>query len=82
VPHVLNIGHSFIQNIDNKKDNRSIVGATINMSKNRGQRAIAEGIATGMQRDLVLNVYCEADQGALFSQLVSADEFVALLGEA
>lgn len=52
------------------------------MSKNRGQRAIAEGIATGMQRDLVLNVYCEADQGALFSQLVSADEFVALLGEA
>lgn len=77
----LKIDHSFIQDIENEQDGRSIVGAIISMGKNLGQRVIAEGVTTEKQRDVLLNLHCEAGQGVLFSPPLSADEFGALLGK-
>lgn len=76
----LKIDHSFIQDIENEKDGRSIVGAIISMGKNLGQRVIAEGVTNERQRDVLLNLHCEAGQGTLFSPPLPADEFGALLG--
>ncbi|MCR6650865.1 MAG: EAL domain-containing protein [Cellvibrionaceae bacterium] len=77
----LKIDHSFIQDIENEEDGRSIVGAIISMGKSLGQRVIAEGVTNEKQRDVLLNLHCEAGQGILFSPPLSADEFGALLGK-
>lgn len=77
----LKIDHSFIQNIDSEEDGRSILEAIISMGRNLGQRVIAEGVTNEKQRTVLLNLQCEAGQGALFSPPLSADEFAALLGE-
>ncbi len=77
----LKIDHSFIQDIENEKDGRSIVGAIISMGKNLGQRVIAEGVTNEKQRDVLLNLHCEAGQGTLFSPPLPANEFGALLGK-
>lgn len=76
----LKIDHSFVEDIGQKEDDRSIVGAIISMGKNLHQRVIAEGVSTVKQLASLQELRCEIGQGWLFSHPVAAGAFAALLG--
>lgn len=77
--NTLKIDQSFIQDIDNEEDDRSIVGAIISMGQNLHQRVIAEGVTTEKQLKTLQGLGCEVGQGSLFSEPLVADGFATLL---
>lgn len=76
----LKIDQSFVEDIGQQEDDRSIIGAIISMGKNLQQRVIAEGVSTLNQLASLQELRCEIGQGWLFSHPVAPGAFASLLG--
>ncbi len=75
----LKIDRSFISHITENESDRALVEAIIVMAHKLGIKAIAEGVETAAQRDLLASFGCDYGQGFLYSPAVQAEEFEKLL---
>jgi len=75
----MKIDRSFIMAIPDDPQSSSITGAIIAMAKRLKLRVIAEGVETRPQLDFLRANHCEAFQGFIFSQPVTALEATAML---
>jgi EAL domain-containing protein (putative c-di-GMP-specific phosphodiesterase class I)/CheY-like chemotaxis protein len=73
------IDREFISNIESGSSYSSIVIAIINLAKDLGMSAIAEGVETRSELDFLQNHDCEIAQGYYFSPPVSASNCTKLL---
>ncbi len=77
----LKIDRSFVRDIAEDADYRAIVAAIISMSHSLRLKAIAEGVETRAQEELLRRMDCDEMQGFLFSKAVPAEEISAMLAE-
>ena len=75
----MKIDRSFIMNVADEHPSSSITEAIIAMAKRLKLRVIAEGVETRAQLEFLRANNCEAFQGYLFSQPVTALEATAML---
>ncbi len=75
----LKIDQSFVRNLVASPGDLAIAEAIIAMAHKLGMKAIAEGIETVQQCDLLAAAGCDFGQGYLFSRPVPAAAFEALL---
>jgi len=75
----LKIDRSFVRDISDDADDRSIVEAIISMSHSLRLKAIAEGVETAEQEEILRRLNCDEMQGFLFSKPLPFDELSALL---
>lgn len=73
--NALKIDRSFIINIVNNADHRTIVSTIISLSHLLKHKVIAEGIDTKKQAQLLQELGCDEIQGYFFSRPIPADEF-------
>ncbi len=73
----LKIDCSFIRNLPEDPNQLAITRTVIAMAHHLGLRAIAEGVETHAQLDLLRQHGCDAYQGFLFCPPLSAEEFAA-----
>jgi diguanylate cyclase (GGDEF)-like protein/PAS domain S-box-containing protein len=71
----LKIDQSFVQDMTDNEQSRTIAESIIVMAHKLGLKVIAEGIETDEQRALLLEAGCDFGQGFLFSQPVTEIEF-------
>ena len=74
------IDRSFIEEIAIDSDDRAIVGAILSITEHLGLTAVAEGVETLQQRDLLYASGCQQLQGFLYSPPVPVDLATDLLG--
>lgn len=77
--NTLKIDQSFVQDIDIKVDDASLVSAMIGMGKSLKQRVIAEGVETEAQLAFLRSLQCDEGQGFLFGHPLPAAQFEHLL---
>lgn len=75
----LKIDKSFITDINDNRTQYAIVKAILDLAAALEMKAIAEGIETQQQRDLLLEMGCEYGQGYWFSHPLSADDATKML---
>ncbi|MDA3807627.1 MAG: EAL domain-containing protein, partial [Thiomicrorhabdus sp.] len=73
----LKIDQSFVRNLEDDSDDRSIVRSIIDLSKNMGMETIAEGVETAEQLEFLRLHGCNEIQGYYFSKALPADEFAS-----
>lgn len=74
----LKIDRAFIMNIENDKDDVSMVKAIIAMSKSLNLIVLAEGIENSNQLDLLQNLSCDRYQGYYFNKPLDSHTFTSL----
>ncbi|MEO1149137.1 MAG: EAL domain-containing protein, partial [Cyanobacteria bacterium J06638_22] len=65
---------SFVGQMEMDDQNRKIVNTIITLSQQLGLNAIAEGIETPQQLEILENLDCQFGQGYLFSPPLSAQD--------
>ena len=75
----LKIDRSFIRDLTEDESDKALTEAIIVMAHKLGIKAIAEGVETVEQRDLLLSFGCDFLQGSLFSLPVPEEKFRTLL---
>lgn len=75
----LKIDRSFVKEIAHHADDRSIVGAILDMTKHLGIEVIAEGVETWEQFEILSALQCRVMQGYLFSRSLSSEAAGQLL---
>ncbi|MGM8898331.1 MULTISPECIES: putative bifunctional diguanylate cyclase/phosphodiesterase [unclassified Psychrobacter] len=78
----IKIDKSFIDKIVNNRTQSAIVKAILDLATALDMSAVAEGIETEQQRDLLLQMGCEYGQGYWFGRPVSADIATKMLSHA
>jgi diguanylate cyclase (GGDEF)-like protein len=76
----LKIDRSFIHRVHADPDNHAIVAAIIGMAHGLGLVAVAEGVETRDELEVLKLRGCDECQGFLFSRPIAADAFTRLLG--
>jgi EAL domain-containing protein (putative c-di-GMP-specific phosphodiesterase class I) len=76
---VLKIDQSFVQDIADDADDRTIVSAIIGLARSLQLEVIAEGVETEAQLAFLRERQCGMMQGYLFSRPVSGDEVLGML---
>lgn len=76
---VLKIDRGFIEHLAERKDDREIVAAIIQIAHTLGFRVVAEGVETASQLAYLEEKGCDVFQGYLFSRPLPPPEFEALL---
>jgi len=71
----LKIDKSFIFELEDEKNDKSIVKTILDIAKNLDLTVVAEGVETDMQKDFLLEENCDILQGYYYSQPISKDEF-------
>ena len=71
----IKIDQTFVRNLALGKDSRAIVSAIIAMSRALGKTAVAEGVETDTQLQILRQLGCHRIQGYLVSPAVAANEF-------
>jgi EAL domain-containing protein (putative c-di-GMP-specific phosphodiesterase class I) len=74
----LKIDQSFVRNLEAGASDLALCEAIITMAHKLGLKAIAEGVSSEKQRDLLREAGCDYAQGFLYSQAVPAEEFEKL----
>src|SRR5262249_52761448 len=77
--HILKIDKTFIRNAAKNRDDAVIVAALISLAHKLSLKVIAEGLENQEQVDLLERLNCDAMQGFLFAEPVSAHQFERLL---
>lgn len=77
----IKIDRSFVMDISDNPDDRSIVEAIVAMANKLNLNVVAEGVETLEQRDFLLNLGCHEMQGFLFHRPLPEEKFVELLRE-
>lgn len=75
----IKIDRSFVMDICDDPDDRSIVEAIVAMANKLNLNVVAEGVETREQRDLLLDLGCHEMQGFLFHRPLPEEKFVELL---
>lgn len=75
----LKIDKSFIDDITNEDDIKSLTGYIVTMGKNLGLNVVAEGVETEVQLNYLKGYRCHKIQGYLFSKPVSEKEAQGLV---
>ena len=75
--HALKIDRSFIVNMMERAEHRSVVEAAISLAHSLGLKVIAEGVETVEQARALQRLDCDELQGFLFSRPVPADRLKA-----
>ncbi|HVY20552.1 MAG TPA: EAL domain-containing protein [Bauldia sp.] len=70
----LKIDYSFVRDIETDQNDRVIVQTILNIARNLGMAAIAEGVETEMQALLLRRFGCRAFQGYLYGRPTSLEE--------
>ena len=78
----LKIDQSFVRDIAEDEDNRSIITSTISLAKNMKLNVIAEGVETIEQKQFILEQGCDLIQGYYYSRPVPEKEMTELLNSA
>jgi diguanylate cyclase (GGDEF)-like protein len=73
----LKIDASFVQDLGQNEDARSIIDAVVKLAHALGLRVVAEGVETERQRDLLVQLECDELQGYLFARPMSAGQLAA-----
>jgi diguanylate cyclase (GGDEF)-like protein len=68
----LKIDASFVQDLGQSEDARSIIDAVVKLAHALGLRVVAEGVETERQRDLLVQLDCDELQGYLFAKPMAA----------
>jgi len=77
----LKIDKSFIDDIQDKYDNKSITGSIIILAHQLGLKVIAEGVEVVKQLEYLQNYRCDAIQGYIISKPLPEDQAVHILME-
>jgi diguanylate cyclase (GGDEF)-like protein len=77
--NVLKIDRSFIGPLDQNGEGREIVQAIIALTRALGIQAIAEGMETAQQVDVLRRLGCEYGQGWVFAKALEAEEIERLV---
>jgi len=77
----LKIDQSFVRNLEEDQNDRTLCGAIIVMAHKLGLKVIAEGVETEQQRVLLAAYGCDYAQGWLYSKAVPSEQFELLLLE-
>ena len=77
--HELKIDLSFVKNVPESEEDRSIVKFIVDISKLLKMTSVAEGIERKEQVEFLRKIGCDEGQGYYFSPPISADEFEGLL---
>jgi EAL domain-containing protein (putative c-di-GMP-specific phosphodiesterase class I) len=75
----LKIDKSFVANLIEDDSDKALTEAIIDMAHKLGIQAIAEGVETGAQRDLLARFGCDYLQGYLYSRPVPREIFELML---
>ena len=78
---VLKIDRSFVEHIAQRKDDREIVTAIIQIGHTLGFRVVAEGVETVEQLALLREKDCDIYQGYLYSPALPRRQFESLLAQ-
>ena len=70
----IKIDKSFIQNIENSKEAKTIVSTIVNLCKTLKLNVIAEGIEGRTELDYLRLLFCDIGQGYYFSKPISIDD--------
>ncbi len=71
----IKIDQSFVRHLDVASTNLALCKAIILMAHELGMKVIAEGVETGLQRDLLTAAGCDYGQGYLFAKPMPVSEF-------
>jgi diguanylate cyclase (GGDEF)-like protein/PAS domain S-box-containing protein len=71
----LKIDQSFVQDMEEDENSRTIAESIIVMAHRLGLKVIAEGVETDRQREILAEAECDYGQGYLFSRPLAAPEF-------
>ncbi len=75
----LKIDQSFVQNLEQSKEDRAIARTIIELGRGLGLKVLAEGVESEAQKEFIYASGCELMQGYLFSKPLPASEFETLL---
>jgi EAL domain-containing protein (putative c-di-GMP-specific phosphodiesterase class I) len=75
----LKIDQSFVRNLAEDEDDRTITAAVISLGQRLKMKVIAEGVETDEQLTFLRESHCDEIQGYLFSRPVEAEAITALL---
>jgi len=75
------IDQSFVRDIASNQSDYMLVGVIVSMAHGFGMKAIAEGVETESQCDLLRNSICDEIQGYFFSRPISVQATQALLSQ-
>lgn len=75
----LKIDRTFISDVTHDASAAAMVSSVVAIAHNLGIKAVAEGVETWDQYDLLAECSCDALQGFLFSRPLSADAFAQIL---
>ena len=71
----LKIDKSFIFELDDEKNDKSIVKTILDIARNLGLSVVAEGVETISQKDFLINEKCDIFQGYHYSKPINKKEF-------
>lgn len=77
----MKIDMQFVQGINREKGNEAIISSMITLAHDLGVDAVAEGIETQEQLDVLREKKCDFGQGYIFSKPLPAEDFIRLLIE-
>ena len=76
----IKIAREFVSDLESNDADRAIAGTVIDMAKNLGMQAIAEGVETAGQVDILRDLGCDEVQGFYFARPMTAKAFGECLG--
>lgn len=75
----LKIDQSFVQNLEESREDRAIARTIIELGRGLGLKVLAEGVETTSQKEFIYSSGCELMQGYLFSKPIPAKDVEFLL---
>lgn len=77
--NTLKIDQTFVQDLNTKDSNTSIIDAVIGLGCGLGMKVVAEGIETQLQRDYLAQAGCHLGQGYYLGYPLALDDFIGRL---